>query len=192
MFLGIDVSKNTLDVALVDQERKPRHKVFSNDEVGHAQLLSWLIQQNAGTVHACLEATGTWAAGAALALHEAGHKVSLVNPARTHAFAKSQLKRTKTDKADAILIAHFCQMHHPPIGTPHSPEIQQLQGLVRRIETLEEMLKMEENRLGSGGICEPVKESLEEHITYLRQQIDKTRLQIKDHLPKGRPTKTLI
>jgi transposase len=182
MFLGIDVSKDTLDVALVDQGAKPRHKVFPNNATGHAQLVSWLIEQKAGTVHACLEATGTWAAGAALALHEAGHRVSLVNPARTHAFAKSQLKRTKTDKADSILIAQFCQMHQPPAWTPHSDEIQHLQGLVRRIETLEEMLKMEENRLGSGGICEPVQESLEEHITYLKQQIDKTRRQIKDHI----------
>ena len=114
MFLGIDVSKNTLDGALLKDGCKVRHKVFSNDAAGHTALLEWLGEQGVEHAHACLEATGTWAEAVALALHEAGHVVSLVNPARTHAFAKSQLKRTKTDKADAILIAQFCQMHQPP------------------------------------------------------------------------------
>jgi hypothetical protein len=83
-----------------------------------APLLHWLSEHGTDKLHACLEATGTWASGAALALHEAGHAVTLVNPAGIHAFAKSQLKRTKTDKidkADAILIALFvrCIVHLP-------------------------------------------------------------------------------
>ena len=108
-------------------------------------------------------------------------------PARTHAFAKSQLKRTKTDKADAILIAQFCQLHQPPAWTPPAPEIQQLQGLIRRLEALEEMRKMEENRLGAGAICAEVRTSLEEHIRYLdlEQQIHKTQGQIKDHIDQN-------
>ncbi len=82
MFLGIDVSKTTLDVALFKDERKPRHKVFANTAAGHQQVLGWLSDNGAAQpVHACLEATGTYEA-AALALHEAGHTVSMVNPAR--------------------------------------------------------------------------------------------------------------
>ena len=99
MFVGIDVSKNTLDTALVCGAGKPRHKVFANTPAGHAQLLSWLQDNSVQVSHACLEATGTWADAIALALHEAGHKVSLVNPALIRAFGQSQLKRTKTDKA---------------------------------------------------------------------------------------------
>jgi transposase len=182
MFLGIDVSKNTLDVALLAQSLKPRHKVFANDAAGHAELLRWLEQQAAGAVHACLEATGTWAEAPALALQQAGHKVSLVNPAQIHAFGRSGLKRTKTDKADAVLIARFCQMHQPPAWTPLSPQLQQLQGLVRRLEHLEEMSLMEENRLSSGGLCAPVQADLEEHLADLKARIDKTRRQIKEHI----------
>lgn len=185
MVLGIDVRKNTLDVALLSEGAKPHHKVFPNDAQGHTELLVWLAGHGAEAVHACLEATGTWAVEAALALRGAGHTVSLVNPARIHAFGKSQLKRTKTDKADALLIAQFCQMHTPPVWVPLPPEVQQLQGLSRRLEHLEEMQKMEENRLASGGICGPVKESLEEHISYLTQQIEKTRCQIKDHIDQN-------
>ena len=182
MFLGIDVSKNTLDVALLGESAKPRHKVFANNAAGHLELLRWLEQQSAAAVHACLEATGTWADAVSRALHQAGHKVSLVNPAQIHAFGRSGLKRTKTDKADAILIARFCQMHQPPAWTPLSPQLQQLQGLVRRLEHLQEMSLMEENRLASGGVCGAVKDSLEDHIAYLDEQIKQTRQQIKDHI----------
>ncbi len=182
MFVGIDVSKNTLDAALLKEEGKPRHKVFANSAAGHRQLLAWLIDNSAAAVHACLEATGTWADGVALALHEAGHQVSLVNPALIRAFGQSQLKRTKTDKADAQLIAHFCRMHQPPLWTPPAPEIRELQALVRRLQSLEEMRLMEENRLTSGVTSAEVQASLEEHIAYLQAQIDKTQRQIKDHI----------
>lgn len=185
MFVGIDVSKKTLDVALLSDHPKPRHKVFANDAAGHQELLNWLTEQGVETIHVCLEATGTWALEVACALKVSGYHVSVVNPAQIHAFGRSGLKRTKTDKADALLIARFCQMHQPPLWTPPSPQVQQLQGLVRRLEHLEEMLLMEENRLGSGSIGEPVKESLEEHIAYLKGQIEKTRRHIKDHIDQN-------
>jgi hypothetical protein len=59
MSLGIDVSRNTLDVALLcdSTQSKPRHKVFANTTAGHRQLLEWLEQNGAPLVHACLEAT---------------------------------------------------------------------------------------------------------------------------------------
>ena len=184
MFLGIDVSKNTLDVVLLKQstQPKPPHKVFPNTPAGHQQLLSWLTSHRTGSVHACLEATGTWAESVALALHEAGHTVSLVNPAQVRAFGQSQLKRTKTDKADAQLIARFCAMHQPPSWTPAPAHMRELQALVRRFEALEEMRHMEENRLQSGITSAEVRSSLEEHIAYLQEQIDKTKHQIRDHI----------
>lgn len=182
MFLGIDVSKNTLDAALLREQGKPRHKVFANTAAGHLQLLAWLRDLGAEAAHVCLEATGTWAEAVSLALHEAGHQVSLVNPALIRAFGQSQLKRTKTDKADAQLIARFCQMHQPPQWSPPAPELRALQALVRRLESLEEMCLMEENRLQSGVTCVEVRASLEEHIAHLQEQIHKTRRQIKEHI----------
>lgn len=187
MFLGIDVSKNTLDAALLSQpnQPKPRHKVFANTPASHQQLLKWLKDQGAESVHACLEATGTYAEAVARALHEAGHQVSLVNPALIRAFGQSQLSRTKTDKADSQLIARFCQMHQPPLWTPLAPEMAALQALVRRLEALDEMRMMEENRLESGVTSLEVRASLEEHLAYLQAQIEKTRCQIKDHIDQN-------
>lgn len=184
MFLGIDVSKATLDVALLLEVEAPkaRHKVFPNTPEGHGHILQWLQEQGAGEVHACLEATGTYAEAVALALDEVGHKVSLVNPALVRAFGQSLLKRTKTDKADAILIARFCARNTPGAWTPPTPELRQLQALVRRVEALEEMKQMEMNRLDSGVVCEMVRASLQDHINYLEQHIEEARRQIQDHI----------
>lgn len=184
MYLGIDVSKATLDVALLAEPNAPktRHKVFPNTPAGHEQLLLWLQQNGAGHVHVCLEATGTYAEPVALALHQAEHKVSLVNPALVRAFGQSLLKRTKTDKADAILIARFCARNTPSVWTPPAPELRHLQGLVRRVEALEEMKRMEQNRLDSAVSCEPVQALLRDHILYLESHIEETRRQIHDHV----------
>ena len=185
MFLGIDVSKKTLDVALLQEEqevKKARQRKFANDKEGYTLLLEWLEKQNVSQVHACLEATGTYAIEAATALYQAGHTVSVVNPYRVHSYAKSELKRTKTDKEDARVIAQFCRASRPPAWAPTAPELLHLQGLVRRVEALQEMCTMEKNRLESGGLCEPVRKSIEEVISMLQEQIAKTKQQIKDHI----------
>lgn len=185
MFLGIDVAKATLDVALIKDEKKPRHQVFANTAAGHGQLLSWLADNGVQTLHACLEATGTYAEAVALCLAEAGHTVSIVNPAAIHAFAKSQLSRTKTDKADAQLIARFCQTHRPAPWTPPAVELRVLQALVRRLEALSEMRQMETNRLAAGVAPGAVQTSLEEHIAYLDEQIAKTKQAILEHIDQN-------
>ncbi len=180
MVLGIDVAKDTFDAALIKDEKKPRHKSFANTEAGHQQLLTWLKDHGAQKVHACLEATGTFAEALGLALVDAGHHVSIVNPAAIHAYGKSELSRTKTDKAHAQLIARFCQSQRPKLWNPPTPQVRQLQALVRRLEALQEMRRTEQNRLAAGTPTEAVKTSLQEHITYLEQLIDKTYQQIKE------------
>jgi transposase len=98
MFLGLDISKNTLDVTLLTDSTKPRHKVFPNTATGHPQLLKWLQSQGATPVHACLEATGTWGEAIALALHQARHQVSIVNPAADSWLQPKPAFRTKQTK----------------------------------------------------------------------------------------------
>jgi transposase len=182
MFLGIDVSKATLDVALLKDERKPRHKVFANTEAGHWQLLSWLKHNGAQPVHACMEATGSYGEVLALALHEAGHTVSIVNPAQIYHFAQTSLSRTKTDKADAQSIARFCQMHQPAAWTPPAPEIRALQALVRRLDSLLEMQTTEKNRLAAGPSSQEVNTSIETVLAFLGQQIAAIKGQIEAHI----------
>ena len=79
--LGIDVSKDRLDVETTACG-KPRSKCFANSPDGWRQLIAWLKELKIKRVHACLEATGRYSLGIALALWEAGHVVSIVNPAQ--------------------------------------------------------------------------------------------------------------
>ena len=115
--LGIDVAKLKLDVALLTTG-KTHIQQFENSPAGFQALQSWLGSFSLLSVHACLEATGTYGDAVALFLHEQGHAVSLINPLRIKGYAAAKLQRNKTDKADARLIAEFCATQNPPPWTP--------------------------------------------------------------------------
>jgi transposase len=175
--LGIDVGKHKLHVALLFPGKKP--KAIANTPEGHQTLLQWLQQQKANQVHACLEATSTYGEAVAEVLHEAEHRVSIVNPARIGGFAKSELTRTKTDKVDAALITRFCAAIRPSLWTPPPTAVKQLQALVRRLEALKAMQQQELNRLETA--TTQVIPFIEEHLKYLKQDIQRMEQLIKDH-----------
>jgi transposase len=180
--LGLDVAKLKFNACLVRQGGKFRHHVFPNNPQGFVQLCDWLKKQGGKQVHACMEATGTYGDSLATYLHEQGHLVSVVNPAAIKAYAQSHLSRTKTDRVDAALIAGFCGERRPPAWRPPAREVQELQALVRRLESLMEMRTMEENRLSSGITVGAVRESVEELIAHLCEQIKRTEALIRDHI----------
>jgi transposase len=127
--LGIDVSKADFHACLL-QSRGRSKQVFENTPAGYRRLKQWLRNRRSFEVHACMEATGAYWIALATALHEAGLIVSVVNPSRTVFFARSQLRRTKTDRVDAESIAQFCQTQHPDTWLPPAPEIRELRGLL--------------------------------------------------------------
>jgi len=179
--LGIDISKLKFDLCLSREGGKFRHKVFPNSPVGFSQLSVWLSKQKVEQVHVCMEATGTYGEALATYLHEAGHLVSVVNPAVIKAYGQSRLSRTKTDKADATLIAQFCSERCPPPWQPLPAELRELQALVRRLDSLLEMRQMEVNRLEVAG-TEAVKESLLEHLAFLDEEVARTERLIRTHI----------
>ena len=148
--LGLDLAKLKFNACLAREGGKLRHKVFPNTAEGFELLSDWLEEQGAGSVHACMEATGTYGDSLAAYPHERGHTVSRVNPAAVKAYAQSHLSRTKNDRVDAALIASFCAERRPPAWQPPAPELRELQALVRRLESLVEMRTAEQNRLSSG------------------------------------------
>ena len=123
--LGIDVSKNTFDASL-GAGTKVRSKSFTNSSDGWHQLIAWLGEHKIGRVHACLEATGRYGLGIALALHEAGYVVSIVNPAQIRNFARTKLGRNKTDQVDAVRIREYAELFKPRPWTPPSPAMRRL------------------------------------------------------------------
>jgi transposase len=117
--LGIDVSKNTLDVSMSGCN-KIRARSFANSSDGWGNLMDWLITQKIPRVHACLESTGRYSLGIACALYEAGHVVSIVNPAQIRHFARTKLGRNKTDGVDASHIREYCELFKPQPWVPPS------------------------------------------------------------------------
>lgn len=180
--LGIDIAKASYQVSLKRPDGKRRNKSFRNTAAGHTGLLEWLTRQAPDTVHACLEATGTYGEAVATALADAGHRVSLMNPAAVKAFAQSQLRRTKTDGVDAEVLADFCAAMTPPLWTPWPVEVRTLQGLVRRREAVQDMLIQERNRQQAGELAAPVAASVVRIIGTLEGELADLDQQIRDHL----------
>lgn len=118
-FVGIDVSKATLAVAL-----RPGRGVTTlpNTPAGWADLVTRLDGlPQPGVV---LEATGGYERGLVAALAVAGHPAAVINPARTHAFIASEGQQTKTDHTDADLLARFAAQKQP-LPTPMPTVAQQ-------------------------------------------------------------------
>ena len=117
--VGIDVAKKKVDLFVVCHD-KGKSKVFDNTPAGHRELQRWLGERGflPATTHLCLEATGPYSEVLAMTLVRCGWKVSVVNPARIKGFAQSELARTKTDRADAALLARFCTALRPALWVP--------------------------------------------------------------------------
>jgi transposase len=177
--LGIDVAKSKLDVELMTGEKGLKKK-FDNNIKGFKLLQGWLTSLHIEHVHACLEATGPYGEAVAEFLYERGHRVSVVNPFRIKSFAKSSLKRNKTDTVDAHTIAAFCRAMDPAPWQPLPPEIKQLQAFTRRLEALERMLLMETNRKDVAPA--ETRPSIDRMIKSLKNEIDNVQRLIKDHI----------
>jgi len=177
--IGIDVSKNKFDLALL-RNGKLRHKSFPNTAAGHAALIDWLKAQDIVAAHACMESTNVYGEALAECLHDHGYAVSIVNPARIKGFAQSELSRTKTDKADAGVIARFCAALKPAPWTPEPVEIRELRALVRRLDALMDMRQQEINRLHVAPAV--VAETVKAHIDFLDRSIRETKQRIRDHI----------
>jgi len=106
LFCGIDVSAKTLAVALHQQDRAFQQRDFANTKAGHQQLIAWLSNRG-GAVRVSLEATGIYSLDVALALDACpGIEVAVLNPKLVNRFAQT-LRRSKTDKADAQVLAEY-------------------------------------------------------------------------------------
>jgi transposase len=177
--LGIDIAKKKFDAALL-LNGKVKHKACANTPEGFIELQEWLGRQGGDRVHACMEATNTYGDALAATLFEAGHVVSVVNPARIKGFAQSELIRTKNDKVDAALIARFGAALRPEPWTPPPAEVRELQALVRRLDALNDMHMQESNRLETTA-ASGVVASVQSVLACLDHEIATVERLIQDH-----------
>lgn len=164
IFVGIDVSKAALDVALRPSGESWRS---TNDEAGIAEVV--------GRVHPCkptvvvLEATGGYERLVVAALALAGVPVAVVNPPQVRDFAKATGQLAKTDALDAAVLAHFADAIRPAPRPLPDAASQALAGLVERRRQVVGMLTAEKNRVQQA--LPAVRPKVTAHITWLEQAL---------------------
>ena len=164
MYVGIDVSKLQLDVKGSDWERVER---YSNRLKEIRQLVKRL--KNEGAMLVVLESTGGYERNVALALKAAEMKVAVVNPMRTHNFAKSLGMRAKTDKIDANILCEYAEKIKPDETRVLTADEEELRQLVTRRTQLINQRTQEKNRIEHS--CSMVKSNIRSSIKSLNKQI---------------------
>lgn len=162
-FIGIDVSKESLEEALEGQEGI---RSFANTPAGHAALVEYLKPMKPTLI--VLEASGGYEIEVMLVLLSQGLAVAVVNPTRVRNFARAFGRLAKTDPIDAHVLAHFAQAVRPRVRSLQSEQETHLTNLVRRRRQVVAMLTAEKNRLSTTSIR--LKEGVKKHIQWLEQE----------------------
>lgn len=164
MFVGIDVSKDWVDVAL-----RPTGEVWRVDRSQEA--VDGLVQrlQDLAPHLVVMEATGGYEISLVAALGAAGVPVAVVNPRHVREFARSQGILAKTDRLDAGVIAHFGEVSGVQAQPLVSEEARELEGLVARRRQLMQMRTAEQSRrrLASPAVLQ----SIDQVIAFLDRQL---------------------
>ena len=164
VFVGIDVSKKHLDVAI-----RPTEEIFQvdNSEEGITQLVKRMQETSPDLI--VMEATGGYETAAASALGVAGLPLAIVNPRQARDFAKSLGRLAKTDKIDASMLAHFGEATRPEPRKLPDEQTVLLQALLVRRRQLINMLVAEKNRYGMTHETQQMR--VQEHIEWLETEL---------------------
>lgn len=178
VFVGIDVSKSRLDVAV-----RPSGEIwqFTNDEAGFASLVGRLKPLEPKLV--VMEATGGYQAPVVAALSVASTPVAVVNPRQVRDFGRATGQLAKTDVLDAEVIARFAEALKPEPRALPDAETQALQSLVMRRRQLVDMIVAETNRMATA--IEPVRQDIHEHIAWMKRRLKDIDKDLYDSLKKS-------
>lgn len=164
VFVGIDVSKDELEVGSVPQSSRLR---VTRDDAGLVQLVEQLKALGPSLV--VLEASGGYEMPVVMALAGAGLPCVVVNARQVRDFAKASGKLAKTDRIDAQVIAEFAQAIRPQVRALPDEAAAHLIALVARRRQLVEMLTAEQNRLALSHAV--VREDLKQNIEWLKRRL---------------------
>ena len=163
--IGIDVSKNLLDIAVHETGENWSVK---NDSSNCATLVAKLKQLKPTSI--VLESTGGFETLVTAMLSAAELPVIVVNPRQVRDFAKATGQLAKTDRIDCRVLAHFAAAIEPPVRPIKSQEAQHLEALLARRRQIVEILVAEKNRLANNRDRAVVKD-LNAHISWLERRL---------------------
>src|SRR3990172_4055213 len=164
VFVGIDVSKATNEVAIFAQDGV---ESFANNPTGHRALANFLEPLEPTLI--VIEATGGLERDLASHLLETGFAVAVVNPTRVRDFAKALGRYAKNDPIDAHTLAHFAQAIRPEVRQLQSAQEAELLALVRRRRQVVANIGQERNRLHT--VPAKAKKYIQDHLAYLQAQL---------------------
>lgn len=181
-FVGIDVSKAQLDVAVCPtaeraEERTERWNV-SNDDTGIDRLVNRLRELQPARI--VLEATGGMEVPASVALAVAGLPVVVVNPRQARDYGKAMGKLAKTDAIDAEVLAQFGRAVRPPLRPLPDAATRELSALLTRRRQVTEMVTAESNRLRT--VSGHVRANIQAHIDWLKSCLEELDKELADAL----------
>jgi transposase len=171
-FVGIDVSKDKLDVAVLGEKSTLQ---FASNKKGIAKLVQQMLALAPKLI--VVEATGGYEEALVLALFEAGLPVALVSPQRVRQYAKAKGLLAKTDTLDAQILAEYGKTMQPRLFVGKSEERRRLAALVGRRNQLMDMLQAEKNRLRTSS--PEMKSSLDRSIAFLKTELKDLDVQIQ-------------
>lgn len=182
-YVGIDVSKATLDVAILPARE---HFVVSNDEAGIDELLGKLLAEEVSDdALVVLEASGGFERPlvAALATSE---EIALfvVNPRQARDFAKATGKLAKTDRIDAFVLARFAEAIRPTPRAIPDAETREFQEILARRRQIIRMTTAEKNRLGASA-SKAVRGRIQAHIRWLEKELARTDRDLDEAIEKS-------
>jgi transposase len=166
LFVGIDVAKARLDVAVLPGDHSWS---VANSEDGIQELITKLQQLGSPKI-LLMEATGGLERRPLALLGAAGLPVTAINPRNARDFAKSIGLLAKTDKVDAKALALFAQKIQPPCRPLPDEDTRALQDLIVRRRQMLDMLTAEQNRLAAAESAK-VRREITQHITWLKKRI---------------------
>lgn len=172
LFAGVDVSKRSLDLCLLPDDRR---QSFTYDEQGLAQLSQALPAP--GTCRIVVEATGGYQRAVVAELVNAGHQVAVANPRQVRDFARGLGILAKTDRIDAYVLARYAQQAEPRTVAQVSEKAAELEQLVVRRRQLVQLQTAETNRKHASS-SKAVRTSIQQVIVVLRKQIEQVEQQI--------------
>lgn len=179
IFVGIDVSKAWLDIAVHEQEATFR---ASNDDAGIASLVERVKKLKPALI--VLEPTGGFEMLVVAELTHAGLPAVVMNAKRVRDFARATGRLAKTDKLDAKVLAHFAATIRPPLRNLRSEEEGQLTALLTRRRQVLDMLTVEKNRLVT--VRAKIRSDIEDHIQWLSNSLKELDKEIEDFV-EGSP-----
>ncbi len=175
--VGIDVGAKSVDVVSFKAGKASKSVSIKQTTDGHKSLISKLKKLKPSCI--VMEATGIYYLDLAIALHDAGLPVAVINPKSSKHFAQVKLQNSKTDAIDAALLAEYAMRMEPRLWTPPDQYRQALRSLGRQVNRLIHSRTQAKNRLHAMKSTKSTPalliEDEEEAVATLDRRIDRLR-----------------